>query len=50
MSGIGAAQLQESTSSTAGVLSAVAMSWNIADDATAEFVKHLYDALCQPET
>ena len=56
VSGIGAAQLQESTNSianafrVAGALTVVATSWNIADDATAEFVEHFYDALCQPET
>jgi hypothetical protein len=56
VSGVGAAQLQESTNSianafrVAGALTVIATSWNIADDATAEFVKHFYVALCKPET
>ena len=56
VSGVGATQLQESTNSianafrTAGALTVIATSWSVADDATAEFVKHFYNALCQPET
>ena len=56
VSGVGVAQLQESTNSlanafrAAGALTVIATSWNIADDATAEFVSHFYSALSQPDT
>lgn len=56
VSGVGVTQLQESTNSlasafrAAGALTVIATSWNIDDGATAVFVSHFYNALCQTGT